>query len=138
MKFKYRRLNFSSPFSRKRILRPIILISIKINATNRKVRYETLIDSGADFNIFPLGLLDILNIKQTSLKEVYFTGIDGEMMRGKVAKVEVSLEDYNFSTQVVFAEISGTIGVLGQYGFFDKFIVKFDLGKEEIEIKSII
>jgi hypothetical protein len=26
-------------------------------------------------------------------------------------------------------------GVLGQYGFFDLFIVKFDFKKEEIEIK---
>lgn len=135
MKFKYRRLNLSSPFSKKRILRPIIPISIEIKDTNRKVRYETLIDSGADFNILPIGLVDVLNIDSTNLKEIYFAGIDGEIVKGLITKITISLEDIEFTTNVAFAEISGTVGILGQYGFFDKFIVKFDFKREEIEIK---
>lgn len=137
MKFKYRKLNFSSPFTSSRILRPIIPISIKINNTNRKVRYEILIDSGADFNILPMGLIDILNIKSKNLKEVYFSGIDGEIIKGLIAKITISLEDFTFTTNVIFAGISDSIGVLGQYGFFDKLKVSFDFKKKEIEITPI-
>jgi len=36
-----------------------------------------------------------------------------------------------------FMRMSGSsYGVVGQKGFFDKFIVKFDLIKEEIEIRE--
>lgn len=101
-----------------------------------KVRYEVLIDSGADFNILPMGLVDILNIDRTNLKEIYFSGIDGEVINGVVANIRIFLGNFDFITHVVFAEISKSIGVLGQYGFFDKFIVKFDLQGEEIEIES--
>lgn len=81
MKFKYRKTSISSPFSeRKTLVRPIIPISLK--SGERSLRYEALIDSGAD--------------------------------------------------------LADQTGILGQYGFFDKFIVKFDLRKEDIEIKGRI
>lgn len=137
MKFKYRKLNFYAPFSKKRILRPVIPISIKIKNSKRKVRYEALIDSGADLNILPIGLVEVLNINPANLKEIYFSGIDGDIIRGLIAEVIISLDDSDFITKTVFAEISGTIGVLGQYGFFDKFTIKFDLKREEIEVKSL-
>ncbi len=137
MKFKYRKLNFSSPFSRKKILRPIIPVSIQINKTDRKVRYEALIDSGADFNLLPIGLTEILNINSKNLKVIYFTGVDGETIKGLITDIKISLNKFEFITHVVFADISGSsVGILGQYGFFDKFIIKFDLQKEEIEIKT--
>lgn len=136
MKLKYRKLNFPSPFNRKKILRPIIPISIQTNNSGRKVRYEALIDSGADFNLLPMGLIEILNVGSKNLKSIYFTGVSGETIRGLIANIKISLGDNGFITNVVFAEISGAVGILGQYGFFDKFIVKFDFGKEEIEVES--
>ena len=83
----------------------------------------------------PIGLIGILNIDSKNLKSIHFTGVDGEIIKGVIANIKLSLGDFEFITYVVFAEISGTVGILGQYGFFDKFVVKFDLQKEEIEIK---
>lgn len=42
------------------------------------------------------------------------------------------------NTKIVFADLSDKKALLGQYGFFDRFAVKFNLKREEIEIKSII
>lgn len=134
MKFKYRKINLTSPFSKKNISRPIIPISIHYK--DKKVHYEALIDSGADFTILPLGLIEILNIDPSKLKEILFTGVDGGMLKGIIAKVNVEIAGFTYETSIVFAQISGTIGILGQLGFFDKFIIKFDLSKEEIEIKE--
>lgn len=136
MKFKYRKINLTSPFSRKYISRPVIPISIYFG--DRKVHYEALIDSGADFAILPLGLVEILNIDSSKSKEILFTGVDGNVLRGIIAKVNIEIAGFAYETSIVFAEISGSIGILGQIGFFDKFIVKFDLEKEEIEVKERI
>lgn len=133
MRYKYRKINLSSPFSKKLILRPIIPISIQYQ--DKKVRYEALIDSGADFSILPLDLAKVLGIDSENSKEILFTGIDGDLVRGKIVEVNLIISDFGYKTKIVFAEIHGTSGILGQLGFFDKFIVKFDLQKEDLEIK---
>lgn len=62
MKFPYRKINLKHPFAAKDfILRPIIPVSI--NYADKTLRYEALIDSGADFNIFPLEIAQKLGIK---------------------------------------------------------------------------
>lgn len=136
MHFKYRKINLTSPFSKNQISRPIIPISIIFN--DKRVHYEALIDSGADFTILPLGLAEILNINPVKSREILFTGVDGGVLKGIIAKVNMEIAGFGYETSIVFAEISGTIGILGQIGFFDKFIIKFDLKKEEIDLKTRI
>lgn len=134
MKFKYRKINLTSPFSKQLISRPIVPISLEYEDV--KVRYEALIDSGADFTILPIGLMSVLNIDIKSCKEVNFSGVGGEIINGFITKVALGIGKHNYLTNVVFAEISGAIGILGQLGFFDFFKVAFDLKKKEIEITS--
>lgn len=133
MKFKYRKINLISPFSRKLIARPIIPISIQYK--EKRVHYEALIDSGANFTILPIGLVEILGIDSSRSKVISFTGVDGEELQGIIANVNLEISGTKYQTHLVFAQISGTIGILGQIGFFDKFIVKFDLRKKEVDIK---
>lgn len=134
MKFKYRKINLASPFSRKLIARPIIPISIIY--ADRRIHYEALIDSGADFTILPMGLAEILDIDPSGSKKISFSGVDGGVLQGIIAKVDLEIAGITFQTDIVFAQISGAIGILGQLGFFDKFIIKFDLQNKEIEIKE--
>lgn len=135
MKFKYRELNLSSPFSkRKKLQRPIIPISLSNNSIS--VRYEALIDSGADFSILPNGLAEILGINLDKSKKIYFTSATGDVTIGAISEININLGEEIFKTKVVFANLPKNVGILGQYGFFDKFIVKFDLNKKEVELKS--
>lgn len=134
MKFKYRKINLTSPFSRKFISRPIVPVSIQYK--DKRVHYEALIDSGADFTILPMGLVEILGIGSAQSRQISFTGVDGEELQGIIANVDLEISGVKYQTNLVFAQISGTIGILGQIGFFDRFIVKFDLQKKDIEIKE--
>ncbi|MBI3103583.1 retroviral-like aspartic protease [Candidatus Daviesbacteria bacterium] len=137
MKFKYRELSLPAPFSKnKNLLRPIIPISLKSHGVS--IRYEGLIDSGADFCIFPTGIAKKLGINFKKMNKIYFSSASGDMIEGIIAAVILDIGKTSFKVKVVFADLAGRVGILGQYGFFDKFTVKFDLGKEEIEIKSII
>lgn len=134
MKFKYRKTSTTSPFSKRKILaRPIIPISLR-NGIN-SLRYEALIDSGADFSIFPVEIAKKLFINLRRTKKIYFSSATGEMVEGIISKIRMQLGEETFETYVVFADLVDQTGILGQYGFFNKFVVKFDLKQEELELK---
>ena len=134
MNLKYRSLSSPSPFSKKqKLLRPIIPLSLSSNKAS--IRFEALIDSGADFCIFPTSIAEKLGINLTGLKTIYFSSATGDAVKGNISGIYLNVGEGRFKTKIVFADLPGNIGILGQYGFFDKFIVKFDLIKKEIEIK---
>lgn len=135
MKFKYRKTSITAPFSKRQILvRPIIPISLQ--SGEGSLRYEALIDSGADFSIFPLEIAKKLGVNLKKDKKIYFSSATGDLVKGVISKIKLDLGEESFETEIVFADLAEQAGILGQYGFFDKFIVKFDLRKEEIEIKQ--
>lgn len=134
MKLKYRQINLFSPFDKKqKLLRPIIPVSIKYE--KQSIHYEALIDSGADFCIFPQAIAQKLGINLKKAKKIYFTGAGGEPILGMIENSVLQIGDLTLKTKIVFADLSGNVALLGQYGFFDKFIVKFDLQKEDLELK---
>ncbi len=135
MKYRYRELDLFSPFSKKQKLqRPIIPISLNVGSIS--IRYEALIDSGADFSILPTGLAEILEINLDNCKRIYFTSATEDVTSGFISQINVDLDGKTFKTKIVFADLPQNVGILGQYGFFDKFVVKFDLVEKEIELKS--
>lgn len=134
MKLKYRKSSSPAPFSkRQKLNRPIIPVSLRSNTDS--LRFEALIDSGADFCIFPTSIARKLGIDFTSLKTIYFSSATGDTVKGSVSGIDLDIGEGQFKTKIVFADLPGNIGILGQYGFFDKFIVKFDLARKEIELK---
>lgn len=68
------------------LLKPIIPIGLLLN--EKLIRYEALIDSGADFNIFNAEIGELLGLNIRSGKKVKFSGIAGEPF-------EVYLNDIN-------------------------------------------
>lgn len=134
MKLKYRRTSSPAPFSKSQnLLRPIIPVSLSISKFS--VRYEALIDSGADFCIFPKGIARKLKINLSRSKSIYFSSATGDMVEGFISNLFLDIGEGVSKTKVVFADLHGNAGILGQYGFFDKFQVSFDLKSGGIELK---
>lgn len=137
IKFKYRKVAVapSQAFpKRKYVPRPIIPLSIIIGG--KRLRYEALIDSGADYTIFPaaLGLLAGLNIKEGKKESIM--GVSGSTMTVYFHHILVNVGGYEIKVYSGFAEaMNQDPGILGQSGFFNKFQVSFDLKKKEVEIK---
>lgn len=139
MKFKYRRFDISpfSDFFGKFLLKPIV--QIKISKFDSIVQYAALIDSGADFCIFHAGIGEYLGLNIKSGIEVGFGGIQNVgYAKAYLHRVNLEMVGVEFKAEVGFSyDISDRgYGIFGQKGFFDKFIVKFDLLKEEIELKE--
>jgi len=138
VKFRYHKLLLKerSPFFGSTILKPII--PVKIIIKDKELNYEALIDSGADFCIFDAEIGEYLGIDILSGNQEVFGGIQEK--GGAVAflhKVKLNIGGWDYQTIVGFSYdiAKHGFGILGQKGFFDKFVVNFDLVKEEIELK---
>jgi len=104
------------------------------------LRYEVLVDSGADFCIFSseAGEALGLNIKKGKMRKVF--GVGGKVSLYYLHKVNIEVGGWMYEIEAGFMpDVAGKImryGLVGQKGFFENFIVKFDLLKEEIDLKT--
>ena len=116
------------------LLKPIIPIGLLFNG--KLIRYEALIDSGADFNIFNAEIGELLGIDIRSGKKVKFSGIAGEPFEVYLHNLTIEVGGWHYKIVVGFSYgISPYgFGILGQKGFFDLFRVKFIFSKGIIEI----
>lgn len=130
MKFKYKKYEPN-------ILRPVI--PIEISHSGMTIPYEVLVDSGADICIFDGQIGKLLGIDVKSGKKMPVSGITGKAEFYYVHSVKLSVGGWSFEREVGFLPNIGSFGygVVGQKGFFDTFIVKFDYKKAEIELKDI-
>ena len=131
MKFNYKRYGLN-------IVRPVI--EIKLRSGSNVLRYEVLVDSGADFCIFnsEAGEALGLEIKKGKPREVF--GVGGKASFYYLHKIKIEVGGWEYEIEAGFMpDVAGKImpyGLVGQKGFFENFIVKFDLLKEEIDLKS--
>ena len=136
MKFKYSQ--YPTPDG-KSIYRPSVPIVLK-NGSNF-ILVEAVIDSGADFTIFPIELAGVLNLKldKNSKKSFLGAGSNPFTVYPSPVKIEHILRQSGFrplkwKSGVYFAESQPAI-LLGNQGFLDHFVVTFDGKKKELEIK---
>lgn len=128
MKFRYKKYGPG-------VLRPVIPIEIIHN--NLAVPYEVLVDSGSDFCIFDAQIADILSIEIESGQRNEVAGITGASAPVYFHDVKIKVGGWPFNIRAGFLREIGRFGygVVGQNGFFDIFIVKFDFIKETVEFK---
>lgn len=119
------------------ILRPVIPIEIVYK--DKLVSYEVLVDSGSDCNIFDAQIADILGLDLHSGKKSEIAGITGNPEPVYIHKLDLRIGGHlSTGVDVGFLRQIGkySYGIVGQKGFFDIYVVKFDLLKEEIELKE--
>lgn len=138
MTFPYLKVPLSKPsvYFGRTILKPIIPIKIIIGG--QEIKYAALIDSGADFCIFDGEIGEYLGLSVERGQKEIFGGIQERGgARAFIHAVTINIGGWNYKTTVGFSYdiAKHGFGILGQKGFFDIFVVKFDLVKEEIELK---
>lgn len=139
MNFKYRKFRTdpdNCPFPQKKVtIRPIVQIDF---LTNRgPLGYSVLIDSGADFCMFHAKLGEALGMDIKTGKCLIFVGTSGHPQRAYFHKVKFLIGGVEHECYAGFSDEMEKLpyGLLGQDGFFDKWNVKFEYSKENIELK---
>ncbi len=127
MKFRYKNYGHG-------VLRPVIPIVLR--SRGRWQSYEVLVDSGADSCVFDADIAEVLSIPLTKGELRYVGGITGSVETYYVHPVTLIVGGLECDIQAGFlSNIAPTgYGIVGQRGFFDLFVVKFDLLKEEVEL----
>lgn len=117
------------------IVRPVIPIDILHGGS--AITYEVLVDSGADECIFDAQIGELLGIDVPTGRRRTVSGITGTEEVCYVHPVTIRVGKHLLELEAGFLPRMGRFGygVVGQKGFFHFFIVKFDLRREEIELK---
>lgn len=137
LQFDYKKI-ISASSKHGSFLRPII--PIELENKGARVRYEALVDSGADMNMFPWELAEILGYKKVDAIETKpFSGVVGKP--ADAYYFDVLLVVGGADKNIVRCGFTDVIshyghGFLGQGGFFSLYRVEFNYAKEVIIIWS--
>ncbi len=137
MNFKYRKFPLdplrNPDFKRKSSLRPVIQIDFE------KFGYTVLIDSGADFCVFHAEIGEKLGLDVLKGDGLTFYGTSGQAQKAYFHNISFKIGGHLHNAYVGFSYEMKSLayGILGQDGFFNKWVVKFEYSKENIEIKEI-
>lgn len=141
MDFKYKKFPYDAQnkvfTDKKYALRPVIQIDFE--SPNGPFSYFVLIDSGADYCIFHARVGELLGLEIKSGKPLTFFGTSGQPQIAYFHHINFKIGGNDFSCYVGFSfDIEQlAYGILGQVGFFDKWRIKFEYDKENVEIKEI-
>lgn len=121
-----------------KVLRPVIPVNLRYK--NQVVGYQALVDSGADICLFDaeIGEAMGIDVKKGIIKTLM--GVGGKSSVYYLHTIHIDVGGWEHEIEAGFMpNVSGRVmqhGLVGQQGFFDNFIVKFDLLKEEVELKT--
>ena len=131
MKFRYR--DYGG------VPRPVIPVVLSYGG--KSFGCEVLIDSGSDRCFFDAEVLVELGIGRHKgfFQEVF--GVAGNRSSSYHHPVTMTVGDVSHTIEAGFVPLLGgglvSYGFAGQTGFFDKFTVKFNLPKKEIEVREV-
>lgn len=116
-------------------VRPVIPIEIRSGSAT--VRYEVLVDSGADINLVPGGIGELLGLDIESGQKSGVGGVTGGTLPYYLHPVTIFVGGWAYPVEMGFMPEMPSLGygVVGQRGFFDLFKVTFDHEHEEIELR---
>lgn len=113
--------------------RPIIPIELECKTT---LGYEVLVDSGADICVFHADIGRAIGLVVEKGERFVLGGVTGSERIGYLHKVTVKVRGTSYQTKVGFTDSmrDGAFGMVGQKGFFDRFVVKFDYPERKITL----
>lgn len=139
-KFYYTKLPILDSHGKKvgEVARPIIEIIIKYKRGEMVGPIAALIDSGADYNLFPSYMCQSLGINLKSGQKFSVRGVSGDkIITYRHFGIRIFVEGDAVDTFIDFSDFYHEIPILGQQGFFDKFrSVRFSRSKEEIVLET--
>lgn len=117
---------------------PRPVIPVVISNKGKKVSEMALIDSGSDMCVFDANIARVLGIDNSTGQQHTIGGLGGTQHESFTHTVTLIVGKQSVTVPVAFMrQVSGAFqyGILGQRGFFENFLIKFDLSKREVSVK---
>jgi hypothetical protein len=133
MKFKYKRFS-QGVFAP--VLRPVIPIGISYKGQTE--REEVLVDSGADLCLFDAEIGELIGVPVSEGEVGKLFGVTSESTSPQPYyrhPITINVGGWDLEIEAGFVpHYKPAHGIVGQIGFFDRFVVKFDYQKEMISL----
>lgn len=112
------------------------LLPVSIRYKQKEVPVFALVDSGSDLSIFPASLTKTLGIDMKAGKPEEICAISGDPFEMYVHQVHLTVIGLSSVDILVgFTESEGVgSGLLGQRGFFDNYMVRFERYRDQLEV----
>lgn len=142
MNFEYRKFPVdpdNCPFpGKKSALRPVI--QVDFDSPSGSFGYLVLVDSGADYCVFHASIGEQLGLDIKSGAPLTFFGTSGEPQKAYFHEITFKIGGNQHTCLVGFSYEMEKLayGLLGQDGFFNKWTVKFEYQKENVDIREIV
>lgn len=135
MKYRYTpSLQASDPAPTRRVP----LLKVTLFHQEKKVNVLAMIDSGADISVFNLGYAQALGIDLSQCDPVVVSGVEGTPQDCYRTTIDLEPEGLpRITLQALFIDSMGVDGLLGQEGFFDQHVIRFDRQNDSFEITPV-
>ena len=111
-------------------------VTFQLKSGNSWKYFTALIDSGADFSIFPSYAAIALGINIKKLKKIKAESADEDFFDIYKITLEAKMDNNFFQLPIGFSEKPNVSPLIGRQGFFDTFEVTFNQ-KKQITILKI-
>ncbi len=111
------------------------LLEVRLTNGDNYIDVDCLVDSGAIDSMFHIDIADELGIDLQGLEEKNYFGIDGKVMLGRIAPIQLHVKGLSDPIEIEVAFVEGNaIPLLGQSGFFDNYEIRFQRFRGRFEI----
>lgn len=104
-------------------------ITFQLKSGNRWKYFSALVDSGADFSIFPVYAAIALGLNLKKLKKIKAESANGDLFDIYKTTLEAKINNIFFQLPIGFSEKPNINPLIGRAGFFDTFKVTLDQKK---------
>ena len=112
-------------------------VTLQLQDNKKRWRYfKALIDSGADFSIFPSRTAIILGIDFKKLQHIEVEAADGHVFKAYHTSILAKVGNKIFRIKIGFVDNPQLTPAMGRAGFFETFKVEFDERKKVVKLKS--
>ncbi len=114
------------------IYTPVVALKLSANYKMYPYSIKCLVDSGADFNLFPADIGEKLGLKIKKGEKVEHIGIGNVGITAYAHPVKIFVKEYSFKSEIHFS-YDHKIPLLGREGFF-KYFKKVIFNQKDLKL----
>ncbi len=115
------------------------ILNIVIGKNGKATPQTAIVDSGADIALMSTEIAGVLGIRARDCEKKFVSGINNIPLEGFVANIELQVEKMSGKVEIPVLFVPGLQfnNLLGQYGFFEHFRIRFDKDRDIFALMKV-
>ena len=115
------------------------MLEVEVSYNDKSFTQVAIIDSGADITVMSAEVAEAIGIDRTVCEKKFVSGIGGSPQEGFLCDIDLKVEKISGSVTLPVLFVPGLQFnyLLGQYGFFEQFRVKFEKDRDIFALMKV-